>query len=57
MNAKKFIIALVLLASASSAAFAKMPRYYDYSGGAAGDPVSSYASGQPGPNSGIEAVR
>ena len=57
MNAKKLILALALLAGATSAAFAKSPAYYDYSGAASGNPASDYASGQPGPNSGIEAVR
>ena len=36
MTARKLIVALALLASASTAALAKGPRYYDYVGGTAG---------------------
>jgi hypothetical protein len=41
MTAKKLIVALALLAAVSSAAFAKAPKYYDYSGAqsATGGPV------------------
>jgi hypothetical protein len=39
MTAKKFIIAFALLATATSAAFAKAPKYYDDASGQTGGTV------------------
>jgi hypothetical protein len=53
MTAKAFIVALALLATATSAALANVPAR----GGASGDWMSDYSSGQPGPDSGEKATR
>jgi hypothetical protein len=53
MTAKTFIVAVALLATATSAALANVPAR----GGASGDWMSDYGSGQPGPDSGEKATR
>ena len=55
MTAKKLIMALALLASASSAALAKSATYYDYAGSQAGSSSSPFEDAQHG--GGIETQR
>ena len=62
MTSNKLIVALALLLGATSTTLAQGNRnhraYYDYSpGDAQSSTDSGYASGQPGPNSGIESQR
>ena len=55
MTVKKLIVALTLLASASSAALAKSATYYDYAGTQAGSNSTPFEDAQHG--GGIETRR